>query len=193
MAGAQYLLVARGTWAYRITYWTYAYGYSTVATGNETPLGLAAKAIELDPREPGPFMARAMYLLARVHKAAAESSPEDLEAAADSALHAVSLAPRSTGALALAADTLCELKDGAEAEPLARAALAADPTNQYAKHQLARSAALAGDARLAAELLASIERPDRFDVAGYQFLKDPCFQGPILEDPELRRIVEGKR
>jgi peptide subunit release factor RF-3 len=70
---------------------------------------------------------------------------EDLEAAADSALHAVSLAPRSTGALALAADTLCELKDGVEAAPLALAALAADPTNQYAKHQLARSAALAGD------------------------------------------------
>ncbi|MCO5166526.1 MAG: hypothetical protein M9894_09195 [Planctomycetes bacterium] len=186
LAAGRYLLVARGMPAYRVSYWTYAFGHVEVSLEGETVLDVVARERPARPDDAALFAAEALYLLARHHSTGAR--PGDALAAADAALRAVDLSPGSPSLLALAADAAIEADEAAEAAPLLRRALALDPGAPYAVFQQARLAARAGDADLAVRLLEASGRPDFYDVAGYTFAKDACF-APVREAPRFKQYL----
>ncbi len=178
MCGGEFVIRNANLWPDGLSLWIHFYGW-TPEIRAEGILDLAAKRVAQAPDDGAPWLGQALFLLARYNLSEARD-PEDLDRAAAAALHAVSLAPQSSGALALAADTLVSAGEAAEAAPLVAAALTLAPNNQYAKFQQARIAASQGDVKLTINILRTLGHLDR-----------PGLQKLLKVDPILSN-VNGK-
>lgn len=172
-------------------WWTYAYGYTDVLRRDVVEAHLAGLRRE-GPTDPVPWLAWAMHLGARYRgRPADERDPADLEEAGLACLRALAGDP-SPGALALAADTLIDLGDRAEAAHLVTLARARDPDCGFAVFQAARLAALEHRTADAVALAGEAGPPDRGQAVGYSFARDPAFAA-IRETQAFQEFLARRR
>jgi hypothetical protein len=187
MCGGEYLVRQPNLWADGLSLWIHFYGW-TPEIRAEGIFDQTAERVALKPRDGAPWLGQALFFLAR-YNLSKTPDPEDLDRATASALHGVHLAPESSGALALAADTLVSAGEVAEARPLIVAALTLAPRNQYATLQHARVAASEGDAKTTVELLRTLGHLERPGLK--KLLRVDPVLGKVRGTPEFQQFLES--